>query len=111
MFIHVVINPTAPHLATSPDRRTYDPTAMSPWGLLEIKCPISDSITALEYLKCRNGTYKLRKTHNLYHQVMGQMLLSDAEWVDFFVWCKTDYRLESIDFDPNFCMQLKEKLD
>ena len=57
----IVINPSCPHLAASPDRRVYDPSKTDPWGLLEIKCPITDSISQLKYLKCVNGVYKLKK--------------------------------------------------
>ena len=41
----IVINPSCPHLAASPDRRVYDPSGTNPWGLLEIKCPIMGSIS------------------------------------------------------------------
>lgn len=107
----IVINPSCPYLATSPDRRVYDPSEMEPWGLLEIKCPIKDSITEMPYFKCVNGTYKLKKTHSYYYQVMGKMLLSGAQWADFFVYCKQDYHLERIHFDSDFCQEMKLKLD
>ena len=107
----IVINPSSPHLATSPDRRVYDPSLADPWGLLEIKCPIKDTITEMPYLKCLTGTYKLKKTHNYYHQVMGQILLTGAKWVDFFVWCNLDFHLERITFDPVFSKEMKKKLD
>ena len=55
----IVINPSCPHLAASPDRRVCDPTENNPWGLLEIKCTVKDSISELAYLKCVNGVYKL----------------------------------------------------
>nr|XP_058970809.1 uncharacterized protein LOC131797196 [Pocillopora verrucosa] len=90
----IVINPSCPHLAASPDRRVYDPSENNPWGLLEIKCPITDSISQLKYLKCVNGVYKLRKTHSYYYQIMGQMMLTGCEWVDFYVYCKSDFHLE-----------------
>lgn len=35
--VGLVINPSVPHLACSPDRRVYDATEEDPWGLLEIK--------------------------------------------------------------------------
>ena len=57
----IVINPSCPHLAASPDRRVYDHSENNPWGLLEIKCPVKDSISELSYLKCVNGVYKPKK--------------------------------------------------
>lgn len=107
----IVINPSCPYLATSPDRRVYDPSEADSWRLLEIKCPIKDSITDLNYLKCVNGIYRLKKTHSYYYQVMGQMLLSGAPWADFYVYCKQDYHLEHIEFDNEFCAEMKSKLD
>ena len=32
----VVVNTSVPHLGSSPDKRVYDPTEVSPWGLLEL---------------------------------------------------------------------------
>ena len=107
----IVINPSCPHLAASPDRRVYDPTENNPWGLLEIKCPVKDSISELAYLKCINGVYKLKKTHSYYYQVMGQMLLTGCKWVDFYVYCKSDFHLERVKFDAVFCSEMKMKLD
>ena len=107
----IVINPSCPYLAASPDRRVYDPSENNPWGLLEIKCPVKDSISELSYLKCVNGVYKLKKTHSYYYQVMGQMLLTGCEWVDFYVYCKSDFHLERVRFDADFCSEMKMKLD
>lgn len=82
----IVVNPSCPYLAASPDRRVYDPSENNPWGLLEIKCPVKDSISELSYLKCVMEFYKLKKTHSYYYQVM---LLTGCEWVDFYVYCKS----------------------
>ncbi|KAK5859273.1 hypothetical protein PBY51_003353 [Eleginops maclovinus] len=38
-----VINPQAPHLGASPDRKVIDPSASPTHGLLEIKCPNKDT--------------------------------------------------------------------
>lgn len=40
-----VINPSAPYLGTSPDRKVFDPNGIPQFGLLEIKCPSKDSFT------------------------------------------------------------------
>ena len=75
-----VVNPHAPHLGTSPDRKVKEQIGNeSPqYGLLEIKCPSKDSIT-----KCPNfsiqtdGSYKLKECHTYYYQVMGQLGLTN----------------------------------
>ena len=42
---------------------------------------------------------------------MGQMLLTGCEWVDFYVYCKSDFHLERVRFDADFCSEMKMKLD
>ena len=107
----IIINPSCPHLACSPDRRVYDPSEANPWGTLEIKCSLSDSVVELPYLKEVNGALKLKKSHSYYYQVNGPLLLSETTWVDFFVWCKNDYHLERIRSDSEMLTTMKDKLD
>ena len=109
--VGIVINPSCVHLACSPDRRVYDPSETPNWGLLEIKCPMKDSFTEVKYLSCVNGSYKLKKIHNYYVQVMGQMGLTGSKWCDFFVWTANDYHLERIYFDDRLFGDYKRKLD
>lgn len=45
-----VVNPQAPHLGTSPDRRVLETGEGGSYGLLEIKCPSKDSFTECAYL-------------------------------------------------------------
>jgi len=106
----IVINPSCPHLAASLDRRIYDSSESNPWGLLEIKCPVKVSISELPYLKCVNGVYKLKqKTHSYCYQVMGKILWTGCEWIDFYVYCKSDFHLERVRFDADFCSEIKMK--
>ena len=42
---------------------------------------------------------------------MGQMLLAGCEWVAFYVCCKSDFHLERVRFDADFCSEMKMKLD
>lgn len=94
-----------------PYRRVYDPSEANPWGTLEIKCSLSDSVVELPYLKEVNGALKLKKSHSYYYQVNGPLLLSETTWVDFFVWCKNDYHLERIRSDSEMLTTMKDKLD
>lgn len=75
-----VINPSSCHIGTSPDRKVIDPSSVPMQGLLEIKCPNSDSITNLNYLTLTNNTYKLKTTvtHEYYYEIMGQMGMTGA---------------------------------
>ena len=83
--VGLVINPSLPHLGCSPDRRVYDPTEDPPWGLLEIKCSMTEDLSKLNYLKFneRNGTYSVRKSHAYYYQMMGCMGLTGSKWKTF----------------------------
>ena len=66
--VGLVMNPSVPHLACSPDRLVYDTTEEDPWGLLEIK----SSMAELNYPKLheQNGKYSLKKSHAYHYQVM-----------------------------------------
>ena len=61
----IIVNPSCPHLACSPDRRVHDPSEANPWGTLEIKCSLADSVVELPYLKEVNGALKLKKNSQL----------------------------------------------
>ena len=64
------MNPSCPHLACSPDGRVYNLSEPNPWGTLEIKCSLAESVVELQYLKEVNGALKLKKTQ----------LLLQSEW-------------------------------
>ena len=108
-----VINPSAPHLGTSPDRKVFDPNANPQFGLLEIKCPSKDSFIQCDYLvQNRNtGEYKLKCSHRYFFQVTGQMALTGLTWCDFFVKCNNDFHLERIYFDQEKWCTMKSALD
>ncbi len=84
----LIINHHAPHLGASPDRKVVDLTADPVHGLLEIKCPNKDSFKDCSCLKNAAGNYTLKKTHEYYYQIVGQMGISGFTWCDFFVKCK-----------------------
>ena len=83
-----------------------------PCGLLEIKCParaetisLLDLCTKAEYkpsaffLQYKDGTYHLKKSHDYYHQVQGQLYINGRPWCDFVVWTPTFMSIERIWFD------------
>ena len=65
-----VINPSAPHNGTSPDRKVFAPNATPQYGLLEIKCPSKDSFTQFLVQNKNNQSYKLKTSHNYYFQII-----------------------------------------
>ena len=108
-----VINPSAPHLGTSPDRKVFDPNATPQYGLLEIKCPSKDSFTECQFLvqNKNNQSYKLKTSHNYYFQMIGLMALTGLNWCDFFVKCRQDFHMERIPFDQEKWKSMKSSLD
>ena len=103
-----VVNPNAPHLGTSPDRRVKDGTS---FGLLEIKCPSKSSCQDCPYLqKQSDGSQRLKETHAYYYQIIGQLGLTGMPWCDFFVMCEEDYNLQRIHFDVEKWCNIKNNL-
>ena len=111
--VGIVINPTAPYLSCSPDRRVFDSKMIlaERFGLLEIKCPQANSYIELPYLQLKNQGYTLKTNHMYFHQIQGQMGITGAKWCDFMVYCKEDMHLERIKFDKEFFQSMKDKVD
>jgi len=110
-----VVNPSCFFLGASPDRRVYDTEEeVNKWGLLEIKCTAANSVSSCEYLippKHSGRTQmQLKRSHDYYYQVMGQMGITGASWCDFFVYAKDDFYVERIVFDEKFFSEMMFKL-
>lgn len=110
-----VVSVTAPWLAASPDRKVYDPQKEDPYGLLEVKCPESNTLAAVECLIYDNGQYSLKKNHNYFYQVLCQLAVTGLPWCDFIVWCHQEDTLhcETIRFADYKDMwnEAKDKVD
>ena len=52
----------------------------------------------------------LRRNHNYYYQVIGQIALSKAEFCDFVVWTEVDIHIERIVPDSSLWAEMQEKL-
>ena len=110
----VIISPTAPWLAASPDRRIVCPSRDPPFGLLEIKAPQAVSLENVECLCKANGHYKLKQNHNYFYQIQCQLAVTGLLWSDFIVYLPNNpeqYHIEHIQFDPSLWQQVKNKLD
>lgn len=98
-----VINPGCPHLGASPDYIVFDPSENDdPFGLLELKCLQCLSVRNAKCLRLVNGELKLRKSHEYYYQIQGQLGLTGMQWCDLMVLCKDDWHIERIYFDEDF---------
>ena len=115
------VSPKLYILGCSPDGKVIDINAVSngdPFGLLEIKCPSSKfTVTPTDAcsdpnfcLEIQGDTPKLKKNHEYYDQVQGQMGLTGAKWCDFVVYTKVGISVERITFDQDHWEKLREIL-
>ena len=74
-------------------------------GVIEIKCPesVCESVPSeenLDYLiQDVDNLIKLKKNHNYYTQIQGQMVIANSTYSWFFVYTFNGYHLEKIFFD------------
>ena len=87
-------------MGASPDGLVVDTSEVDhPCGLLEIKCPVcGETVSLLDlctktehkpstfFLQYREGNYHLKRTHDYYYQVQGQLYVTARRWCDFVVW-------------------------
>lgn len=85
-------------------------------GILEIKCSYgkgTDKWRNKEPEECSSnknffaelsdtGKLLLKRTHNYYYQVIGQLAALEIKWADFTIWTKKGLSIERIDFDAQF---------
>lgn len=107
----IVINYWCPWLAASPDRIVYDPDRSPPFGLLEIKCTVKNSVCEVGYVKLEQGKISLKKNHSYYLQVLMQLAVTGMEWCDFCIWSHNDEHVETIHFDADKWQAIKDKSD
>ncbi|XP_077513365.1 uncharacterized protein LOC144124518 [Amblyomma americanum] len=89
----IFVNPTKPWLGASPDAIAFDPCEPFLWGTVEVKCPYSLKDATKEDLLSQdffvefdeNCLPTLKKDHEQYMQVLGQMGVTQTQWADFVV--------------------------
>jgi len=87
-------------------------------GVLEVKCPFkyryqSPVMAAKDtdfYLNEVGHELQLKKNHNYYFQVQGQLAISGRKFCDFVVWTLQGYSVERICFDPQLWQDMSQKL-
>lgn len=116
--VGLVINPLFPFIGATPDAIVCKGGES---GLLEVKCPyvardmtISDAVSLINdfCLQPKNGSenFCLKKAHNYFFQVQGQLLVTGAGFCDFVVYTKSDLFIERIFPDTETMEMLLEKL-
>ena len=105
-----------PFLATSPDGVIW--LGNEEFGIVEVKCPYKHRDSSIE-MACQDSAFclsvdgsqaRLKRTHDYYYQVIGQLALSGAKFCDFIVWTKVDFHRERILPDDELWSEMSRKL-
>ena len=105
-------------LASSPDGLVYDQDELL--GVLEIKCPFSaremtpiEAAQKLPSFPCQvtGGNLSLKRNHDYFFQVQGQLAITHAQWCDICVYTPHGFSFERITFDESFWISVVCKLD
>lgn len=101
----------SPFLASTPDRVVNDRV------VLEVKCPYTArhmmvTPKTVPYLTSENGSLGLRKTHDYYYQVQGQMYCvgEKVQLAHFCVFTFEDFQIIPVSRDEEFIAVMLEKL-
>ena len=107
-----VVCESHPFLGASPDANVYDPSQQQPFGVVEIKCPFScRNMTPIQAcsvkkffctLDLSGEKLLLKRSHNYYCQIQGQMAISGRSWCDFVIYTSKGLGVERINFDSHF---------
>ncbi|XP_056008508.1 uncharacterized protein LOC130051168 [Ostrea edulis] len=115
----LLTNPSYPYLGTSPDGLLHCPHCKESCGTLEIKCPykyrtLSPSEAASQkdfFCELLDGKVTLKRNHNYYYQIQGQLAISGRKWCDFVVWTLIDHSVERIYYHDLFWNEVVIKLE
>ena len=106
------VNEKFPYIGASPDGLTNCDCHGK--GVLEIKCPFTFKKGLSGYKDSKTcpitSDEKFKENHEYYFQVQLQMLVTERDHCDFFVWSKNDWIMVHVVKNENFCEALKVKL-
>ena len=106
-----------PFLGATPDGLVY--IGLGTLGLLEVRCPykhrnstIVDACKDSGFCLALNdlGQPKLRRSHDYYYQIIGQLGITRAAYCDFVVWTLMDTHIERVFMDTKVWKNITEKL-
>ena len=114
----LVVGMDTPFLGASPDGKVIDLKCIDQFGLVEIKCPQTKfHVTPLEACSdagfcCEavDGKLKLKRNHEYFYQVQGQLGVTKASWCDFVIYTNEGMSIERISFDRGFWENVRGKL-
>lgn len=106
-----------PFLGATPDGLMY--TGLGMIAVVEVKCPYkhrnSTIIDACKDSKfCLTisdlGEPRLKRNHDYYYQIIGQLGITGAEYCDFVVWTLLDMHIERVFMDADVWQDITKKL-
>ncbi len=101
----IFVDPELSFLGASPDGITDNGA-----GLIEVKCPYVGRDSAIQPGKnfpflCKDESgekFELRRTHNYFYQVQGQLGIAKRSYCYFIVYTLKDFFVQKIEFDRDF---------
>lgn len=113
------INPKLYILGVTPDAKVVDAACSEPFGIAEVKCPYSKfQVSPMDACSdptfClhinSNGHLTLKRNHEYYDQIQGQMGVTGAKWCDFIVYTSRGLSVERIPFNSDHWKKLRNKI-
>ena len=108
----IFVSRSIPYLATTPSGIIA--LSGTDFGLLEFKHRKNKIVDACSdasfYPTDINNTVMLKRTHDYYYQITGQLALTGAQFCDFVVWTEVDMFIERVHFDAELWDDMKSKL-
>ena len=68
-----------------------------------------DILLMILALVLSDGKVSLKKDHAYMYKVQTQLLLCDADYVDFVVWTKNDFHFERVERDNDILDEIRQK--
>ena len=107
-----------PWLGAIQDFLVDDHTEKKPFGIGEVKCPLSKKDICIEdeckdkkfFLDITDGKVQLKKTHNYYYQIQGCMATLNVNWCKLVIFTNIDLHNERIHFDIEFWQNIVPEL-
>ena len=104
------ISTTYPFLAASPDRLEGDDI------VVEVKCPyvardMDITSVTVPYLESYGDALTLKKNHDYYYQIQGQLLCTGRSKARLVVFSTRDIKVIDISYDALFVKAMTEKLE
>lgn len=103
------ISSSVGYLGASPDGLVYRGGEVC--GCIEVKCPfsvrdstISDACMKPQFFctKDEKGIIAVKRSHNYFYQIQGQLAVLKLPWCDFIVWTNIDFHVERVLADTTF---------